>query len=324
MTQATIRFFNIPSGPNRHFHTYVPTPTALKPALLTTGSGDLSVANPGIEYLPPGPTPHWRFVFWSWGTNSTTDLNATLPTVPAGANATFTSWYRPWPGGGGPGEYEVGMETWAFSETAGGFITEVPIQAVSPASAWVGGPNDAMPVTKDGAIDITAKGSIGSEEFKRWVVAPLDTSPSYETSSLTVHGAKGLDALCIAFYGPKSGGGSGPFRPIDPGRWDPERPGRPWDWVADPVPFDLIRLRRLEEEFLRRRQALEQEFQRSGQRIATEISSAGDELSEVLSKAASMAGHEVQSWLGDIRARLSRLAEAEKLLEERMRQGSKK
>lgn len=301
-TTATVQFLAIPSGPNRHHHFFVPTPAPVAASVQTVGSGDVSPGNPAQEFIASSPTQLWKFVFWSWDSEVSTQRTMTLPTVPSSQAKTFTAWYRPWPGPPGTGGGEVGLETWAFSRNAGGFITVVPIDSVTPPGLWGADPTDAMVVTNNSEAWVTAKETIGAEAFERWIVTPFGVEATLETTSRTFHGTQGEDALCIAIFGPSSVNVRVP--PIDvAGGLEPHLP-----WFADPVPFDTLRLRGLLEDILGKAGVVRPP--QPGLR---------DELSAVLDRAKSLPGHEVQQWLGTVRSRLTRLAEAERTLLEQLK-----
>lgn len=112
----------------------------------------------------PGQWLQYAFLFWNvMGQIAPTSTTAVsdIGTQPV----TATAWY--WQTGPpGPG---TGVTAYTLSQSQDQIVTDCPIASVTPAGAWAGG-SATFVATAAAAVQITAKGDYGQEDFNTWIV----------------------------------------------------------------------------------------------------------------------------------------------------------
>ena len=256
---------------------------------LPMGSGSITEsAFPSFDLPDPnnpsGPPAHYVFLFWSLTDQIVSAQTYTTP-VPS-ASFTHTQWYyRTGVGNGDPH-----VTAWAYSHAQGIITGDNPIDSVTPASAWSGGQSVA---TMGGAVTIDAKNSIGGEDFQAWTIFGQGTASGDDVSA-----PQNANAWAIASYL------VGERVPVDPGIFKIRETlvnvmANLIDLKSDPAPIDLMRMR----ETLSDVEASPQKAK-------------ADPATGILERVDAMDKGELRKTALDLKARITRLAEAAKAVDE--------
>lgn len=263
--------------------TFTLTPNS---SLSLSASPIILVANPS----PPPPNNQFCFMFWNVNGAVYSTAATSIASVGTGDFA-GSAWYRNCnPGGsGGP----ASIQTAAFSVTQDLFLSETPIQSVTPAGAWAGGNNTGVNPAA-GAVTITAKDEIGGEEFGGWLIFGAGAAGGGTNLNVPQNGS----TLAIAHYTRPTR--TQPtleieiFEFIERVRWRHE---------GDPSPLDLLRIT---ERFTRRQQQ---------QQPAPPQTPQADDLSDLAGRIGRMSADDLRMTIADLQARGGRVDAARKMAE---------
>jgi hypothetical protein len=205
--------------------------------LSLTDHSSLSLTAPPTVVIPnPADPPNpFTYAFLFWNVKGMLTASATTSVADVGATPfNASAWYLQ-VGGGGGGTPAIGAS--AFSITQDVVLATTPIQSVAPSSAWPGGSSTVVNTT-GGAVTITAKASIGGEDFNGWVLFTAGSAVGPVLSAPV-----NASGIALAGY-------------LEPARDRPTIPdleleladifdrirGRIKDWVFDPAPIDVLRV----------------------------------------------------------------------------------
>ena len=239
------------------------------------------------------------FLFWNVsgatnsGIHSTADLDIHIGT----GDVIATAWYVQTSTGDGPW---TGVYTYAFSESLDKFLPDIPIASVNPSAAWTAGSQkvETKAAVAPSGVDITAVSTIGTEDFDLWLTFSGGT-----VVGSTLHAAPNAAIwAAIAYYKKPE---------VSPPDFDFGIIEAVEEWqrikdklllVADPGPDDLWRIKKLLEKAK-----------------TEEVLGREDELSRVVSSLDRMTAVQVRGSLAAVKAQITRLEAARKMLEETLK-----
>lgn len=280
-----------------------PGGNALPGGSTTPGVGAGAVAQQSAPTLALPDPAHagqyltYVFLFWNvtGATNSGIHSEANLEIHVGTSDVTATAWYvltgtdgPPW----------TGVYTYAFSESQDKFLTDIPIDHTTPAAAWTPGNQkvETKAAVAPAGVNIVAESNLHGEAFDLWLTYSGGTAVG---PNLHVDTNAAIWAA-IAYYKVQA-----PVPPYGPGildaieAWQGIR--NKLELVADPGPDDLWRMKELLDK------ARLQDF-----------ASQEDALSQVINTIDKMSKMQVRGNLAAVKAQRTRLAAAQKMLEDKL------